>query len=335
LEDKFLSELYKKSTKRTKLSYEIYHKCYIDSSLSSNDYSKAKLLKLLEKIEKDKSIALPKSKDAKYWIKGKPELPQWIKILNIKKSKEEEVIYWHPKLSFMYNESNFLTRELAKQINNYLINRKKNPFSIAIKERSLQIFGDEKKLDSLRKGTIFQHITLEDIDCYLVPIPIISTKLNNNSNKIIIIENYNTYNSFCRYNQKTNYYCEVIYGWGVNANSDEMVQAIYERWERNNKLSVYYFGDIDPTGVNIAIGLGSRLNRVSTNITFKIDKRHYSYILTYGIRDTKNYKFKKNQNELYAGELFGELYNDMKILFEKRIRIAQEALNIEILMNKF
>ena len=335
MEDKFLLELKKESIKRTKLAYEVYNECYVNSSLSPDECSKFELFELLEQLEKNNFIVLPKSKDAKHWIRGKPELPSWIKIVKEKKLKENRVINWHPKLSFMYNESNFLTRESAEQINNYLINREKNPFPIAIKERSLQIFGDEKKLDSLRKGTIFQYITLEDIDCYLVSTPIISTKLDNGSNKIILIENYNTYDSFCRYNQKTDYYNEIIYGWGVNANSEDMANAIFERWEKNNELSVYYFGDIDPTGVNIAIGLGKRLNKISVDIKFAISKEYYRYILDNGVKDKKNFKSKKIENEELTQSLFGNLYYEIEKLFDDKVRIAQEALSIEVLMKEF
>ncbi|CAA6816072.1 MAG: Unknown protein [uncultured Sulfurovum sp.] len=335
LDDNFLLELQKKTITQSKLTYDIYNRCYIDASLSPDECNKVELLELLHKLERDKCIALPKSKDVKYWMRGRPELPKWIKILKATERKEDIILHWHPKLSFMYREKNPATIKSAKIINEYLINRNSNPFSIAIKERSLLLFNDEKKLDRLRKGIIFKHITLEDIDCYLVATPIISTVFNNQSDKIIIIENYNTYDSFCKYNRKMDYYNEVIYGWGVNANSEDMANAIYERWEKNNNLTISYFGDIDPTGINIAIGLGNRLKRTSENINFEIAKKYYRYILDNGVEDTKNFKAKKIENMSLTKLLFGDMYLEIDKLFEDKIRIAQERLNIEVLMKNF
>ncbi|MCH9739968.1 MAG: hypothetical protein K0U38_03885 [Epsilonproteobacteria bacterium] len=335
MDTRFLEALKKRALKRSRLAYEIYYECYIDSSLTPDYCSNLELLQLLEILEEKEEITLPKSKDPKHWRKGKPELPTWINIIKVKKERSSSTIYWHPKLSFMYSEKNPSTVKSAKVINEYLVNRTSGAFPIAIKERSLLLFNDEKKLDSLRKGMIFQHITLNDIDCYLVSIPIISTLFSNQSEKIIVIENYNTYDSFCKFNKKVNYYHEVIYGWGVNANSEDMAHAIYERWDKNHNLTISYFGDIDPAGINIAVGLGNRLKKISEDIDFEIAKKYYRYILDNGVKDTKSFKSKKIENMSLTKLLFEDMYTEINKLFEEKSRIAQERLNIEVLMKKF
>jgi hypothetical protein len=60
---------------------------------------------------------------------------------------------WHPLLKFAATERNRLRLQAARRVNEWLKTDPDLTLIVPIKERSLEIFGDEKRLDELRGGT--------------------------------------------------------------------------------------------------------------------------------------------------------------------------------------
>ena len=69
-----------------------------------------------------------------------------------------------------------MRRADLQAVNAYLLSvRGREPVPAPTRERSLQIFGDEKRLDDLRKGdlALFEgRVTLADLHCYTVAPPL-------------------------------------------------------------------------------------------------------------------------------------------------------------------
>lgn len=125
-------------------------------------------------------------------------------------------------------------------INAFLISaRDRKPTQAPTRERSLQIFGDEKRLDDLRKGKtgLFEgRISLEDLLCYPVapPLPCEMPPQRPYGRPVLVLENYHSYDSFCRWNRQAALYAAIACGAG-NAfrqgadNLDDLIAATAAR----------------------------------------------------------------------------------------------------------
>ena len=129
------------------------------------------------------------------------------------------------------------------------------------RERSLQIFGNEKRLDNIRKGesTLFDgRISLDDLHCYPVapPLPCEAPGSPSPGRLILVLENFHSYDSFRRWNRETALYAAVAFGGG-NAfrqgagNLDDLIVLTVAD-------GVLYVGDLDPAGIDILLGVNER-----------------------------------------------------------------------------
>ena len=145
------------------------------------------------------------------------------------------------------------------------------------RECSLQVFGDEKRLYDLRKGerTLFEErIKLNNLVCYPVapPLPYELPPTRALGRPILVMENYHSYDSFCRWNREAGVYAAVAYGGG-NAfrqgagNLDDLI-------DRARGTGAKYLSDLDPSGVRILIG-GNRRRHADGQPTLQPHRRQY------------------------------------------------------------
>jgi hypothetical protein len=162
-------------------------------------------------------------------------------------------IPWEPELTFLTKTRfNVSPTDLLK-LNCYLANGGRDRKPVPIKERSLQIFGDEKRLDALfRSSTIFSEgfLTLEQLRCFYAPEPLAWERGPASDGPIMVIENAATWHSYCRWNRERGFFSAVVYGSGNQfmhsvAYLEEILRTIGEH------TSARYFGDLDPTGLRI------------------------------------------------------------------------------------
>ena len=158
--------------------------------------------------------------------------------------------------------------------------------AVPTRERSLQVFGDEKRLDQLRKGgsSLFEgRVSLDDLKCYPVapPLPYETPEKPAPGKAILVLENYHSFDSFRRWNRKTALYAAVAYGAG-NAfrqgagNLDDVV-------ERIDADGAVYLGDLDPAGVEILIGVNSR-RQEEGRAALRPHRGLYRWLLDHGCR---------------------------------------------------
>ncbi|TCC51517.1 hypothetical protein E0H73_41100 [Kribbella pittospori] len=129
--------------------------------------------------------------------------------------------------------------------------------SVPARERSLELFGDEKRLDGLAMTRLFTSgaLTLELLRCHAVPIPFVSQwvpgRADPRGTALLIAENHHTYTSLLEVIRE----CagqggpgrHVGYGTGSQFPSAVLTVPLLEpRPER-----IVYFGDIDLKGLQI------------------------------------------------------------------------------------
>ena len=136
--------------------------------------------------------------------------------------------------------------------------RGRTPVPAPARERSLQIFGDEKRLDDLRKGepSLFEgRVPLADLHCYPVapPLPHETPPKQMPGRPILVLENYHSWDSFRRWNREAALYAAIAYGGG-NAFRQGRGQPRRPGRRRAGGGVPCTLGDLDPAGARILIG---------------------------------------------------------------------------------
>lgn len=240
---------------------------------------------------------------------------------------------WHPLLAFAVGERNRLRLESAKRINEWLKRDPDLTLTVPIKERSLEIFGDEKRLDQLRGGTtvLFGQLNLATLGCRICPIPLPfeAGPVAARGRPILIIENNDTWASFSQWNRGAARYAAVAYAGGGHGKSLAYDEAfIDELLGRFQAVELYYFGDIDPTGLHIASRAAERRAHRQA-CPLQPAATLYRWLLAYGIRTILKRTERGSPTDL--SWLPQELRGAVKDLFAAGQRIPQEALGTRVL----
>jgi hypothetical protein len=137
-------------------------------------------------------------------------------------------------------------------IQNWLRNGGTTAPFVALRERSVEIFGEEKRLDSLLGSQLFApgRLTLELLRCYLpsVPIYIVTAPENEISRPLLVVENHTTFDTVCRWNEQQRRYAAVAFGAGSAFIAGcKSLRTHLVAPGCNGQVS--YFGDLDPKGL--------------------------------------------------------------------------------------
>jgi len=155
-------------------------------------------------------------------------------------------VAWVPKMAWVPSEGAPFRLEDLQAVNEYLKKVAHPP--VAARERSLQVFGDEKRLDGLvHEGALFGgRITLDDLDCYAVQPPLAYWRSGLDAPHLVV-ENHTTWATVVRAVQEGRLrYGDVIYGAGAT------VTGSLSHLPSGEVLS---FCDLDPAGLAIAVRL--------------------------------------------------------------------------------
>lgn len=288
------------------------------------------LWKLLEELRGNLLVEFPKSE--RLWDRcAQPHLPEWIKKPRLKNKKwHVDGIIWSPELSFLAGKAAVRPDSPWLAVDAWLKRtRVEKPALKPVRERSLDIFGDEKELDSLLRQLPFKNglVTLETLGCFYVPEPIpwLPGPIGSECKPGLCVENATTYYTMCRFNKEVGFWGYVAYGRGNGfVSMSEGVQAVVESYGHNQLL---YFGDADLEGVEIAAKGAKRL--IESGVSVGLDSRLYDILITSGTEATS-----KSGGELSdaAARLIADAgLGTLPDIFRRHMRIAQEWAGLETL----
>lgn len=161
---------------------------------------------------------------------------------------------WQPELAFLRDVRVNLPFDELRRIDAFLAEGGRDRVSVPIKERSLQIFGHEKRLDLLAGSSLFRddRLTLEQLRCEVIPEPLAWKRgpAAASGRPVLALENAATWHSFDRWNQTKSQFSAVIYGGGNRfADGVGFLSEIFR--ELGGPRPVHYFGDLDAAGLRI------------------------------------------------------------------------------------
>lgn len=224
---------------------------------------------------------------------------------------------------------------------------KSGPAPLAsINERSYQLFRDEKFLRGGRNADsrgekILKNLglTYEALNCYLTYEPFFHINKDNalagERKNVLIIENMDTFWSFERLlsaGNKLNI-CVLVYGEGKKILSSFRFCEVIGLTEKD---CYYYFGDMDPEGINILGQLASAYPEHSITPFLK----GYELMLQLAVlNDLAGFKEGQRLDKRYA-DLFLQMFSagkqeKIREIIEKGLYIPQEILSLSILREYF
>jgi hypothetical protein len=234
-------------------------------------------------------------------------------------------IEWQPELAFLKAARTGIAADDLLKLNAFFANRETIRCKVPVKERSLQIFDDEKRLDALRTTMLFGEgrLTLDQLCCFTVAEPLSWKRELRNTGAILIIENASTWDSYCRWNAQHRIYSAVVYGGG-NRFIDSAIRLADVFSDVGGQSRVLYFGDLDPIGVRIPQAASRRIVQ-SGLASIAPELWSYTKLLQLGYATSATISDAEliGPDEL---QWLGRLADPVRQIFDRDLRIAQEHL---------
>jgi hypothetical protein len=244
-------------------------------------------------------------------------------------------VKWASPLAFLTSESVTVAPDDLLKLNQFLLQEPQTQAVVPIKERSLEIFGDEKRLDALVSTSLFRAGRLDwvrDLKCEFIGEPLAWKRgpAEAASGAVIVIENAATWHSYCRWNSQRNLFSAVVYGCGNRfMDGFRFLPDIFR--ELGGPRRILYFGDLDPRGLEIP----QEASVLAQNLGLPFVEPHlwsYRQLSKLGTGHGQPYDGDAASPELF--DWLGDCAEPVRQLFAARQRLAQEHVGWEFLQSK-
>jgi len=239
---------------------------------------------------------------------------------------------WEPSMSFVRDARlNVSFAELVR-LNDFIKYGGAALDLVPIKERSLQIFGDEKRLDSIVASALFRLGRLDEkrnLRCEFIGVPLAWKRGPSDaaSQPVIVIENAATWHSFCRWNAGQKGFSAVVYGDGNRfAEGIRYLSDLFE--EIGGQRRVFYFGDLDPQGLVIPQEACSRARSLGLP---HVEPHLWSYRHLLKLGEGLGQAWEGDPPSQTLCDWLGECAEQARKLFSAGHRLAQEHVGWEFL----
>lgn len=154
---------------------------------------------------------------------------------------------WRPELAWAHHLRLTQTEfDVLRAVQHHRKHRSDQAAVVPHRERSLQLFGDEKRLDRLVRSRLFEpdRLSLELLDCWWAPPPLAYRKLDDGDGPVVVTENSAGYHSLPTI---LDHRASVLaYGAGGS-----FAQSVASLAELGPGRPVLYIGDLDAEGIAI------------------------------------------------------------------------------------
>ena len=186
---------------------------------------------------------------------GQVPLPKWIQLVvaetPVTDGWDHRTHPWHPRLAHLAQVIRVARPEEVKRLNAWLQQMPADEPLVPVKERSWEIFGDEKRLEALAKTALFQpdRLNWEALRCYVVAHIPPHRVYPSGAPVMMISENEAGFDSFCRLAESTGAFRCVVLGSGLAI--DKAIAFLGKAATDYGITSGFYLGDIDAAGLAI------------------------------------------------------------------------------------
>ena len=292
---KFAAALQERAGPRRRVTIEdiwTLYRAQIRGSTGDTE-ARAELARLLTSLAEQNLAELPKGR-AGWDASVEPPLPAWIALRRPSRASESDAaepptdpqaIAWPPELLFAAQPRFRHMLDNLVAVKAFLADGGRTRPEVPLRERSLQIFGDEKRLDGLLKGVAFRegHLTLAMLRCYRVAPPLVfEAVVGAAAPHLLVLENLHTYESFRRWNAKARRYAAIVYGHGSEFRGT--VRDLPRVCRQTGASAVEYFGDVDREGLCIPVQAQRALAATGCDLVLRPAAELYALLIAEGQR---------------------------------------------------
>lgn len=335
--DQFHRSLLDHSDGKVRLELDALRRAFqeVYPELAASPSARGKLRELLDRLQLDERIDLPIGRE-QWDVSTLPALPRWVKLPRetvSAKKPDLRAIPWAPELRFLATTRVFVPLADLLKLQDFFARGGRERPSVPIKERSLETFGDEKRLDALVRGSALfgdGRLTPEKLRCFIVPEPLPWTAGLNSDGPILVIENAATWHSYCRWNAERKLFSAVVYGCGNRfVDGIRSLSDIFAALGGTHR--VFYFGDLDPQGLLIPQAASARAQAAGLP---GVEPHLWSYRQLLALGAGRGQPWEGEPPSATLCDWLGELAEPVRQLFAGRHRLAQEHLGWEFLQGQ-
>lgn len=328
--ERMLETIDKSRVKKLSLPYLQHLLLDIEPALRTDPRKREVLGEVVERGVAEGKLRAPVSR--KRWS-GNPPLPEWVIATRSLPVQPATVpgrdYFWRPELQWAVElRLRLEDMERLKQVNAWLRDMPADEPIVPLRERSLEIFGDEKLLEELTASSRLvgkDRLTLDLLRARAVHPPFFY-KVISQAPVLLVIENHHPFDSFARTLRPGSGVGMVAYGGG-NAfvgsvtYAADLPQSVEE---------IRYFGDIDAEGLRIPIDAG-RVARAAGLPDVLPAADLYDRLLRIGRVANGPKPISRAAAERMADWLPERLRPEVETLLAQGKRIAQEAVGLKAL----
>jgi hypothetical protein len=213
---------------------------------------RGRLADVLDELVDADVVELPSARS--YDRSARPPLPRFVKLerpATPPRRRSGASIAWRSELAWA-GALSFDEQTLAdlRAVNVFLRDGGAQRPVVPLRERSLQLFGSEKRLEALLSSQLFfdGRLTVAQLRCEPVHPPFVYQPIGTGPDALVI-ENHHTYVSFARALPADGRVGTLIYGAGAHFKASVTFVAALPAPPRR----VLYFGDLDAAGLDIPV----------------------------------------------------------------------------------
>lgn len=180
-----------------------------------------------------------------------PALPKFLTLPRDSPAPEPRMtVVWHPSLAWVLQASLTRSQMHTLELANQWLHDSHDHLVVPSRERSLEVFGDEKALDRLVETALFGagRLSLELLRCRRVA-PRLYCESAGDGDLLLVVENSDTFDSLLTVLRDRGDHRVGLVGWGAGTGFEASVLSI-ARMARTI-TEVRYFGDLDENGLRV------------------------------------------------------------------------------------
>lgn len=291
---------------------------------------RARLCEILDEMVDAGLVELPSERS--YDRSVKPALPRFVRIdrpapLPVRVSGA--CVAWRPELAWASELSvDEQTLSDLRAINAFFRDGGSERPVVPLRERSLHLFGYEKRLETLMGGQLFfpGRLTLQQLRCEETHPPFVFETIGSASD-VLVVENHHTFVSLCRALPSNGKVGVVVYGAGAHFKGSVTFLGDLPTPPRR----VLYFGDLDIDGLDIPVH-ASAVSTAAGLPAIEPTALLYRLLLDHGQpMPVENPQSRRRVLELTAW-LQGDVRTDAIEVLAGGRRLAQEWVGTELLL---
>ena len=215
-----------------------------------------RLARRLDALAAQDGVSLPSPRGRSWDRTARPPLPAWVELPRPRSAApvvDAASIPWAPELAFVPGTAG-VDLAAALAIQGFLASGGRDRVEVPSRERSVELFGDEKRLERLLRTPLFAEgrLDLGVLRCFQMAPPLVWEAGPDGSagQPILVVENHHTWWSLCGWNARVGDHSAVVYGAGGGFGRDA-AGFLVERCRAARTDTAVYFGDLDVEGLTI------------------------------------------------------------------------------------